>query len=301
MNIAEFDKLPSSEQFSTLTEFYNDRDYKSITGITMSWTDGIHEDVPGVGLLRAPTPRDQKMAAAHPGNQKYFKFLQLIAFKVINEVKGNVLKNNREYLNYSTFNIIHILQENATGGSYYINPRRHNKLYDLLIEYKDIFTHTPGTITLSDSQLLQLLLFLDKDIAVAPPAYKEEEPVQVAEAPDGPPLKRPLSRDGDTQDIKRRAGGKRTKRTKKTLHRDRINLPPKLGTQRRGGSVGEFTESVHPHCGKMRKKQGHFLVKNTKKMKGTKRTKKRKGKRETKINKSRKSKEYKKRTKIRKN
>jgi len=318
MNIAEFDKLPSSEQFSTLTEFYNDRDYKSITGITMSWTDGIHEDVPGVGLLRAPTPRDQKMAAAHPGNQKYFKFLQLIAFKVINEVKGNVLKNNREYLNYSTFNIIHILQENATGGSYYINPRRHNKLYNLLIEYKDIFTHTPGTITLSDSQLLQLLLFLDKDIAVAPPAYKEEEPVQVAEAPpaykeeepvqvavapDGPPLKRPLSRDGNTQDYKRRAGGKKTKRTKKTLHRDRINLPPKLGTQRRGGSVGEFTESVHPHCGKMRKKQGHFLVKNTKKMKkrkGTKRTKKRKGKRETKINKSRKSKEYKKRTKIRK-
>lgn len=300
MKKEEFDKLSSSDQLSTLTKFWEDGHFKAITTITKSWTDGVFEDGPGVRSLRNPTGGDK-----NSGNQKYFKFLQLIAFKVIEDEKK---EKKREYLKHSTWHIIHILQEDATGGIYYINPRWHKKLYDLLIEYKDIFTHTPGTITLSDTQLLQLMEFLDKDIALRP-AYKEEEPVQVAEAPDGPPLKRPLSRNGDTQHTqhtKRRVVGKKTKRTKKTLHRDLINLPLKLGTPRRGGSVGEFAESVHPHCGKMRTKQGYFLVKNTKKMKkrkgtkGTKRTKKRKGKRETKINKSRKSKEYKKRTKIRK-
>ena len=241
MRIDEFNQLKTSEQFFKLCEFVNNHKYTALTGITISWTNGVDMLIHDVGTLRNPgggSPND--------GNQKYFKFLQLILFKVVEEFEEEIPKEDRKYLMGTTYNILHILQEHGTGGVYYIDKDINNKLYKTLKRYSDWFEveypRGPTIITLSDSQLMPFIQYLLKErgqgveaqplqVPVPPPLepvvganieerYHEMSPYQDIPIP-AKVSKRYLTRSDRSGGKQSRSGGKKTKGKRKTKRKSK--------------------------------------------------------------------------------
>ena len=241
-----FNRKKSSDQLFTLQGYIEKNRYDRLFTVTRPWNNGFWMKTRGLRHLRDPNGGDKD-----GGNQKYFKFLQLIVFKVIEEFDDKVPKERRQYLLDSTYQILHKLQENATGGDYYIDKNIHNNLYTTLKENKALKEiegmsfedETEKIITLSDSKLMTFIGKLlenrkkAEEAAVAEQAEVAEEEAEVAEE-EVNPLKRPLdlsdkSDKSDRTEKEPRIGGKKTKKRKSKKRKSKKRKSKKRKNKKR--------------------------------------------------------------------